>query len=599
MKHIYIIILYFVATMAMAAANITFKASAPEAVVAGKQFKIEYAINSEAEANSFRLTDEIAGFEVLMGPTPASSHSVSIINGQTTSEVSTRFTFILVAKEEGTFTIPAATVRANNSNYTSNTLSIKVLPPDKAAAAQNSAGNANDVFMVMSVSKRNVYEQEGILVTFKLYAKEPQIRGFRNMKFPEFEGFLAQEIELPQEKQLTQEAYNGSNYFSVTMKQTVLYPQRAGSITIDGGKFEVVMRIRMQQQVRSIFDMFEDSYQDVVKQLSTNPVTIEVKPLPTGKPSSYAGAVGDFSMKGDLSPSNVKTNEAITLKLNISGTGNIRVIKNPEVTFPNDFELYDPKVENNTKTTAAGVSGTKSIEYTVIPRYAGDFEIPAIQFSYFDTKAEAYKTVSAGPYSIHVEKGAGASSDAPVVSNFSNQMNIKNLGKDIRYLKLKNVDFINKDDILFGSTVFYLCYLIPALLFAVIFIMYRNKVKANANIALMRTRKANKMAAKRLKNAGRLMKENRKEDFYIEMLRAVWGYLSDKLNIPVANLTKDNVETELNKYGVDETLIKTFMDILNSCEFARYAPAEESSAMSKIYDEAVDAIENMENIIKK
>ncbi|MDR0536765.1 MAG: BatD family protein [Tannerellaceae bacterium] len=602
-KHAFLFIFFYIATAAMAAPNIVFKASAPETVVAGQQFQLTYTVNAQAEGNSFRLLEEINGIDVLFGPATSFNQSVSNVNGQMVSETSVRFTFTLVAQSEGSFALPAATVRVNNANYTSNALTVKVLPPDKASSAQDNAAagssRVGEVFMVMNISKRSVYEQEGFLVTFKLYAKEPQIRGFNNMKFPEFDGFLQQEIELPQEKQLTQENYNGSNYFSVVIKQTVLYPQRSGNITIDAGKFEVIMRIRMQQRVRSIFDMFEDTYQDVTKSLTTAPAVIEVKPLPTGKPASYAGAVGEFTMKGELAPANVKANEAITLKIDIAGTGNLRVIKNPEVNFPNDFEVYDPKVESNMKTTTAGVSGSKHIEYVAIPRFAGDFEIQPILFSYFDTRTGTYKTLSAGPFAIHVEKGEGGETGAPVVNNYTNRQNVKNIGEDIRYLKLKNVTFIDQDELFFGSAAFYLCYLIPALCFAGFFIIYRKQARENANIALVRTRKANKTAAKRLKNAARLMKDNRKEDFYVEMLRAVWGYISDKLNIPVANLTKDNVEAELNRYGVDEGLIHDFMSILNTCEFARYAPAEMSDGMKQIYCEAVNAIEDMENSINK
>lgn len=233
-----------------------------------------------------------------------------------------------------------------------------------------------------------------------------------------------------------------------------------------------------------------------------------------------------------------------------------------------------------------------------IPRYAGDFEIPAIAFSYFDTKSGAYKTLTSGPYKLHVEQGQGGG-NAPVVSNFSNKESVKYLGKDIRYLKVNPIRFVPRDEMFFGSLAFYLCYIIPVVLFVIFFIIYRKQVKENANIALVRTKKANKTAVKRLKNAGKLLKENKKEEFYDEVLRALWGYLSDKLSIPLANLTKDNVEAELAKYGVDESLISEFMDILNTCEFARYAPAQASDAMDKLYEQTIDAIGKMENTIKK
>ena len=263
-------------------------------------------------------------------------------------------------------------------------------------------------------------------------------------------------------------------------------------------------------------------------------------------------------------------------------------------------DVYDPKVEMDIKTTTAGVSGSKTIEYMAIPRYAGDFEIPAIAFSYFDIKSGSYKTIKSEPYKLHVEQGKGGSGSSPVVSNFSNKESVKYLGKDIRYLKTKGFSFIEGGDgIFFGSFMYYLCYIVPAILFIVFFFIYRKQVKENADIALVRTKKANKMAVRRLKNAGKLMKENKKEEFYDEVLRALWGYLSDKLSIPQSDLTKDNVETELAKYGVDESLTNEFMDILNTCEFARYAPSQASDAMDKLYELTVDAIGKMENTIKK
>jgi hypothetical protein len=601
-KLIFLFFLLLTIALKIKGDEIVFKASAPNAVVVGQQFQLSFVVN--AEGKDLRV-QEMPDFDVLFGPSQSKAYSSTWVNGQSKSETTVTYTYVLLAKNEGTFNIPPATIKVNNSNYTSNALVVKVLPQDQANAAAQSNASApasgvsdKDLFVSMQVSKRNVYEQEGFLVTFKLYSKNTQVN-FSNVKFPEFEGFLAQEVELPTEKQWSQDNYNGSNYYIVTLKQTVLYPQRSGRIAIEAGKFDVKVRIRTQQRARSFFDDFFETYQDVNKTLTTSPVTIDVKSLPSGKPASFANAVGDYKMSASINSNQVKTNEAVTVKVNISGTGNIRLVKNPEITFPNDFEVYDPKVENNTRTTAAGVSGTKTIEYMAIPRYAGDFEIPAVQFSYFDTKTETYKTLSSETFRLHVEKGEGGEGSAPVVSNFGNRENVRYLGQDIRYLKVKNINFQSNDDLFFGSFMYYMCYLVPALLFIVFFIIYRKQVKENANIALVRTKKANKMAVRRLKNAGKLLKENKKEEFYEEVLRALWGYLSDKLNIPQSNLTKDNVEAELTKYGVNESLISEFIDILNSCEFARYAPSQASDAMDKLYESTVDAIGKMENTIKR
>lgn len=600
-KLFFLFILFITIGGHIKAQSVSFKASAPEAVVMGQQFRLSYTVN--AEGKDFRA-QEMPDFDVLMGPSQSKAHSTSIINGAVSSETTITYTYVLSPKKEGTFTIPPATIKVKNANYTSNGLTVKVLPPDQASQAESSSGNAatgisdKDYFIRVETSKRSVYEQEGLLVSFKFYAAQPcQLSRF---KFPEFEGFLAQEIELP-DKQWGQEHYNGRNYWMVTLKQTVLYPQRAGKLTIESGSFDALIRVRVQRQGRgSVFDDFFDSgYQNVNKELKTSPVTIDVKSLPSGKPASFSGAVGNYTMNASISTNQLKANEAVTVKVKIEGNGNIKLLKNPDVKFPNDFEIYDPKVESSIRTTAAGVSGSKTIEYMAIPRFAGDFEIPAIQFSYFDTKTQTYKSLSSEPFKLHVEKGAEGEGTSPVVSNFTNRESVKFLGNDIRFLKIKGINFEPVEEIFFGTFLYVLCYLIPAVLFIVFFIIYRKQVKENSDLALVRTKKANKMAVRRLKNAGKFMKENKKEEFYDEVLRALWGYLSDKLNIPQSELTKDNIETELTKYGVSEALIQEFLDILNTCEFARYAPSQASDAMDKLYDQTIGAIGKMENTIKK
>lgn len=606
-KFIFIVTgLLFLAGTCLKADGVTFKASAPDAVVMGQQFQLTYTVNEEG-AGGLR-TPDLADFEVLMGPTSSVSRSMQYINGKSSSSYSQTFTYVLMPKKEGTFNLSPATIKIKNSNYSSNSLVIKVLPPDKANEAassgsgggQVSSGSSNiggdELFVRMNVSKRSVYEQEGFLVTFKLYSLYDA--ALNDVKFPEFEGFLSQDIEL--NPQWTLENYNGRNYRTVVIKQTVLYPQRSGKITIEGGKYDAVVRIRSKQRVRSIFDDFFDTYQDVKRVLTTPPVTIDVKPLPSGKPASFRGAVGSYTMKASINSDHIKTNEAVTINIVLSGNGNIKLAKNPEISFPNDFEVYDPKVDNNIKTTSSGTSGTKSIEYMAIPRYAGDFEIPAVQFSYFDPKDGSYKTLSSQPFKLHVEKGIGGeNSSSPVISNFGTQERVKYLGQDIRYIKVSKPHFVSNKEFFFGSFMYIMAYVLIAVLFIVFFAIYRKQVKENANIALVRTKKANRIAVRRLKKAERLLKERKKEEFYDEVLRAVWGYLSDKLNIPQANLTKENVEAELMVFGGDKEVSDRFIDILNTCEFARYAPSQAPEAMEQLFKQTFDAIGKMENITKK
>ena len=604
MKDLIIFLCFALTTLSSVNAedHVTFKASAPQSVVMGEQFRLTFVVN--AEGKELRV-QEMPDFDVLMGPSQSTSYSSSWVNGKNTSETTVSFTYILMPKKEGTYTIAPATIKVKGATYSSNGLSIKVLPADKSgkSSSNSSSGTSSatisndDFFVRMIVSKANVYEQEGFLVTFKLYAARPC--GLSGAKFPEFEGFLAQEIDLP-DKQWVQDHYNNRNYFTVDLKQVVLYPQRSGQLTIGKGTYDATIRISTPSKARSIFDDFFDSYRDVNKQLVSQPATINVKPLPSGKPASFSGAVGNFTMTASLSNDHVKANEAVTVKVKISGNGNLKVLKNPEVIFPNDFDVYDPKVDVDTKTTTSGVTGSKNIEYMAIPRYAGDFEIPAVSFSYFDTKSQSYKNLTSDSFKLHVDKGDNSSATASSVTNYSNRESVKYLGQAIRFLKTRGIHFITRrDDVFFGSFLYYLAYIVPAILFVIFFIMYRNQIKENSDLAKVRIRKANKMAIKRLKNAGKLMQEKKKEAFYEEILKALWGYLSDKLSIPQADLTKDNVEAELAKYGVDELLTKEFMDILNTCEFARYAPSQAPDAMDKLYELTADAIEKMENTIKK
>ena len=595
------------------AQDATFIGAAPSAVIVGTRFQLVYEANVQ-NATNFRLAPSLLeNFDNLMGPSIAQSNSIRIENGKQTSISSTSFTTILVAKKEGTYKIEPATVKIGNSEYKSNEITINVLPPDQASqvqaqgraqqgnagsSAQQAIDNESDIFIRTIVSDRSVYEQEGFLATIKLYySRSTPLDRINNVKFPEFEGFFAQDIEI-KEIQRGLENYNGVNYNTAILKQTILYPQRSGQITIGSGRVEALLRVRRQSSGRGFFEDFFDSYQNVPKELISSPVTIDVKPLPTGKPASFSGAVGNYTVTSEINKKEIKTNEAVTVKLTIKGNGNIKLLKNPGIKFPNDFEIYDPVEKSSINVTTAGVSGTKTIEYMAIPRFAGDFEIPAANFSFFDTKTGTYKTLSTTAYAINVEKGEGGS-DAPVMSNFTNRESVKFLGKDIRYIKVNNVHFISNKEIFFGSFLYVMAYLMITILFIAFFIIYRKQVKENSNIALVRTKKANKTAVKRLKQAEKLLSDNKEEAFYEEILRALWGYLSDKLNIQQSVLTKDNVTNELAKYGVDEALSKEFLEIINTCEFARYAPNMTSGAMDKLFKDTIDAIGKMESTIKK
>lgn len=607
MKKIFFIIISLLYPFSrLGAAEISFRAQVNSTtIVSGQQFAVEYIVNSD-DAKELRAPD-FTGFDVLSGPNTFVSINQQIVNGRISSETNKTFTYILLANKEGTYNIAPASIKVGSKQYTSNALAIKVLPPDKAAGTQsgNRTGNASQgisdeqVFIRLILSKTHVYEQEAILATFKLYTRTTQLSLGGTVSFPSFEGFVVQEIDLPQEKSFVGENYKGINYNVVTLKQSLLFPQRPGKIEIEPGKFEVIVRVRRQVSSRNFFDDFFDSYQDIRKMLTTPRMTVDVTPLPFGKPADFSGGVGTFTVTSSISSTEVKTNEAVTIKLQIKGNGNLKYIKNPEIAFPNDFDTYDPKVELNLKPTPNGVTGTKTIEYTTIPRYAGEFTIPGINFSYFDLKTKSYKTITTDSFTLHVEKGKDGEAAAPVISDFSTKENVKLLGQDIHFIKVGKMKLHKEPRFIYGSPVYILCFIIPALLFIVFVIIYRKKARENADIALRKTRKANKVASRRLKQAGKYLKANEKEQFYDEVSKAIWGYLSDKLNLPFSALTRDNIETEMEKYGAKPELIHEFMDILNTCEFARYAPVESDDAMDKLYNRTVDAIGKMENTVKK
>lgn len=589
--------------------NVKFTADAPDAVAAGDQFRLSFTVTSQNVKN-FRAPS-INGFEVLYGPSRSQQSSTQIINGKVNSSSSITFTYMLQATKEGTFTIPGATVVADGKTLTSNQVKIRVLPADQTAATGNRRGQQGgsaskpsstsgvsnqDIFITATASRTNVYEQEAFVLTYKLYTLV-DVRGFENIKMPDFKGFHTQEVSLPQTKQFTLEHYNGRNYQSTVLSQYVLFPQQSGKLEIAPARFDasIAKAVRSADPFEAFFNG-GSSYVEVKKTLVTPKIVVNVTPLPAGKPASFSGGVGEFSISSSINTRELKTNDAVTIKIIISGSGNMKLIKTPEIAFPQDFEVYDPKVENKFTPSKNGLSGNKVIEYLAIPRHPGTYKIPPVEFSYFDLKTKSYKTLKTEEYELKVEKGAGNADQ--VIADFTSKEDLKMIGQDIRYIKMGDSEFKPKGNFFFGSLPYYMWYLIPLCLFIIFVVIYRKQAVENANVAKVRTKKANKVATKRMKVAGKLLAEGKKEAFYDEVLRALWGYISDKLNIPVSELSKDNIEYELTKYGVTPELIKNFIDTLNECEFARYAPGNEHEAMDKVYASAVDVISKMENTIK-
>lgn len=606
-KIIFLLFTILAAWQVKAADKVRFVAEAADVVVSGDQVRLVFTVNSQ-DIKDFRAPS-IKGFDVLMGPSRSQQSSIQIINGKRTSNSSTAFTYILLAGNPGTYTIPAASVEVNGEKVFSNAISIKVLPQDQTSGNSGNNGggsasssrsqaagsriSANDLFITATASKTTVHEQEAILLTYKVYT----VVNLRQLygKMPDLKGFHTQEVELPQQKTFTLEHYKGRNYNTTVWSQYVLFPQQTGKLEIPSITFDGV--VAQQTISGDPFDAFFNGggYVEVKKKITTPKVVINVQLLPA-KPAGFSGAVGEFKLASSINATDVKTNDAVTIKLTLSGTGNMKLIGTPEVKFPQDFEIYDPKVTDDYKLTNSGLTGTKTFEYLAIPRHAGNFTIPAIEFTYFDLKSNSYKTLKTEAYNLKVAKGQGNADQ--VISDFTNKESVKMLGKDIRFIKLGDSSLRPKGDFFFGTVGYYLCYLIPLLLFVVFAVIYRQKALENANVAKVKTKKANKVATRRMKLAGKLLAENKKNEFYDEVLKALWGYISDKLSIPVSQLSKDNIEAELTNYGVQEALIAEFIGVLNECEYARYAPGNENEAMDKVYSASVEVISKMENSIK-
>lgn len=618
MRKVLNIVLFIGLALSAWADDVQFKAQAPAQVIVGRPFQLTYTVNQRSRD---LRAPEFTDFDVLAGPYTSTSSSTSFVNGHRTSSFTQTYTYTLMAQRAGTFTIGPATVKVDGENIQSNGVRIQVLPEDEqpgassrqtggAASAeegsQTSQANSGQVsseniFVRTITSKTRVHEQEALLITYKLYFANVDVAQLtNNTKLPEFTGFLKQELEQG-EIQTELEHYNGRNYQTAVLYRTVLYPQHSGEIKIDPARFEAVMRVQTQQRVRSIFDDFFGSYTNVTKMLTAPGLTVHVAPLPSGKPAGFSGGVGRFSLTPSISQTELQANEAVTIKLDITGAGNMKLIKTPAIDWPEGFEPYDPKVTNDFRTTTSGVSGTKSIEYLAIPRSAGEYTIPAVKFSYFDIDQKAYKTLSTPEYTIRVKRGTSSRQTGGVASAeegseavyYAQKEDIKQLGTDIRYIDTKP---LKESKAYRGQSTKYiwLFYVVPLLITIILLLILRKQIKEAADVTRVRYKRANKVAQKRLKAAAAALKANDKEAFYAAIESAAWTYLSDRLSIPTADLNKDNIASILSKKGVSDALIADVKNVLSTAEFARYAPSTDH-AMDDLYTATTNLINNLED----
>ncbi|MCK4288434.1 MAG: protein BatD [Bacteroidales bacterium] len=614
---IFILVLIFFSKSVLAD-EVKFTASTRMIVEVGKQFQLTYTLN--AQGTNFR-GPALNDFLVLSGPNTSSSSSIQVINRKMTQSVTNTFTYYLKAIKEGTFTISPASVKAGNKYYRSNTLTIKVVKSgtNTNVSQQSIAGQkrqqvqpqtrseTKDVFLKATANKTNPFQGEQVIVTYKIYTKVP-IAQISIDKLSSFPGFWSKNLLNDNErlKQST-EIINGEEYITANIRKITLFPQKTAKLEIDPMELECIAQIRKQKTRRTTSDPFFDSffddpffnrsYQNVEKSLKSNPLTINVKPLPLkNKPANFSGAVGNFTFKSSIDRTELKTNEAITLKYTISGKGNIELINKLNVSFPPDFEVYDPKITNRIKTSPLGVSGSCTFEYLLIPRNPGEFNTKPVYFSYFDINTKQYITKSTPDYTIKVEKGSGTLANISYIG--VNQEDIKYIGSDIRHIKSNILNLQKINVYFFGSTAFYLLMIIPVVFFILLIIIWKNQTKKRNNISLMKNKKATKVARKNLRKAHAFLKSGSKEEFYIEISQALWGYLSDKFNIPRAELSMDSVNDALLKKKVNKEIIRQFIDTLNNCEFARFAPGDSSSTMDEIYREALEIISKIERELR-
>lgn len=612
MKRLYSILTLLFIFIEFVAAQVTLKLQAPSQTEVGRRIRVSYVANTQ-DVEDIQV-GVFPGFNVIYGPSTSSSSSFSMINGKTTQSSSLTFTYVLVAKEEGKFTIPAATIKVGGKAYKSGSSVIEVLPSsgnsqgnsqqsqnsrqqNNNTSGQRSRGGSTDIsgnelYMTVTASKKKIYEQEAVLLTYKLYTlvNIQQIAG----EMPQLDGFHVQEVDSKAQMSLKYERVNGRNYGTAVWRQYVLFPQKTGKLKVPSITFD--SQVEIQNTSMDPFDVFfgGGSLSQIVKKSIVAPaIDIDVLPLPTPKPANFVGAVGKYTISGQLTPDQVNANDAATLRLTVSGQGNMKLMKAPKVNFPQDFEIYDPKVSDKTTNTASGAKGNVVYDYVVVPRHGGKFNIAPIEFCYFDPDEQAYKTLKTDSFAIAVAKSKTTGS-----SNYHEQEDLKVLNNDIRFIKLGKIENLESGRF-FGSMSYWMYYIVSSVIFVFLLLLFNRQIKKSRDISGMRVQKASKAASKRLKTASKLMKQHQSEAFYDEVMKALLGYAGDKLNIQNSELNKDNVSASLQSHGVDQALVDSYMNIISECEFARYAPGDPDATMEKIFTSASEVINGLDTAIKK
>ena len=587
-------------------AQTDIKVEVHRVVEVGEQFNVTFIIEGEDKVTDFTW-EPSSDFQLLWGPQKGQSSSVQIVNGNMTKSVQSTYSYILKANNVGKFTIPSAVAKVKKNEITSRPVSIEVV-----AARQNSSQGATsgqqqqsrprqqggvqagDIFLAMSLDRTNVVVGEPIIATLKIYQRV-NIAGFEGVTFPTFNGFWSQELEAPTNIEFARETYEGQIYNAALLRKFVLIPQQAGQVTIDPAELICLVNIRVSSGGTSIFDGFFDDYRTVRQKVASKPVRVNVSALPSGAPASFGGGVGSFTISAKLSKDVVKTHEAASLIVTVSGRGNVSLLEAPKVSFPPDMEVYDTKISD--KVDKGGLSGSKTYEYPFIPRSYGDFVIEPVKYTYYDVNQKRYVTLQTQPINLTVEKGNEAESGPVIVSGVTRK-DVQNLGSDIRFINIKKSELTGKGTFFVGTASFWIITMVLVLLAVLCWAIFRKMAARKADVAGTKNRKATKMAMKRLHLAGTFLKQNLYTAFYEELHKALLGFVSDKLNMPVAELSRDRISESLAERGVAQGSIDTFIGILDACEFARYAPDAGNEAMTAHYNSAIETISSIDSNMK-
>ena len=621
MKKIFGIIIALLAPLAIMAQTPSIKVNAKQQVSVGEQFKIAFEVNADGKNFAAPRFD---GFTLVGGPFNSTSSSIQVVNGSMTRTVSNSYSYVLRAEKEGTFTIGPATIVVDGDVVSSDPYTVTVLADASSAGTSAQGGqsqggttqrqqtsdpqvNGQDLFLKVIPSKRSAYVGEPVVLTYKLYTRVP-VSQLTISKMPAYGGFWMRECDDNNGSTLRQssEVVNGIEYTTAEVKKVVLIPQKAGKLTIEPMGLECLAQIMTQRtpsQSNDPFDIFFNdpffsrNYTNVQKNMETSYINMEVKSLPEdGKPASFTGAVGSYKFAAAIDADETSTNEALTLTMTISGNGNLELLNMPKPNFPPDFEVYDPKITSGVEANGQGMSGTRKAEYLVIPRRAGDFNIPPVEFSYFDPAKQQYITLKSTPMSVKVNKGSGDDSEGGGLYA-SNQEDIKYLGSDVRHIKMNDAKLKSTDQHFFGSVVYFVILAALLLVFLLALLLVRSRRQFKQDVVLVRNKQATKVAKGRLKNAYKFLKEQDQNHFYEEMSQALWGYISDKLGIERSVLSMDTVKEAMMQKGIEESLANEFVETLDTCEFARFAPGDAASKMQGLYDKGMDVIMKVEKTI--